>query len=105
MTDGAPAAPEASLIAFRDLGGPHSDMEGRPHDMGFFHLLADARDSRGEIALIGRNLFGEGQQRPPIEDVIMFSEGLVAALERRGRGRQAPPAGSAAGRDGAAPCP
>lgn len=53
--------------------------------MGRFHLLADARDSKGEIALIGRNLFGEGRQRPRIEDAIIFSEGLVAAPERRGK--------------------
>ncbi len=86
MTDSAPPT-EASRIAFSDLGGPHSDMEDRPHDMGFFHLLADARDSKGEIALIGRNLFGTGRQSPRIEDVIIFSEGLVAALERRRKGQ------------------
>ena len=83
VTDDAPAP---SMIAFRDLDGPHPDMRDRPRDLGFCHLLTDARDSKGEIALIGKNVFRAGQGRPRIDEVIIFSEGLAVGLERRIRG-------------------
>lgn len=83
MTDETPGP---SMIAFRDLDKPHPDMKDRPRDLGFCHLLTDAKDSKGEISLIGKSVFGAGQSRPHIEDVIIFSEGLAAGLERRRRG-------------------
>lgn len=79
-------APSRSLIAFRGLDGPHPDMAGRPRDLGFCHLLTDARDSKGDISLVGRNVFGAGEEGPRAEKIIIFSEGLAAEMERR-RGR------------------
>ena len=76
-------APAPAMIAFRDLDVMHSDMEDRPRDLGFFHLLADARDSKGEISLIGKNVFRAEQKSPSIDKVIIFSEGLAVELERR----------------------
>ena len=76
----------AAMIAFHGLDGPHPDMEDRPRDLGFWHLLTDAKESGGEITLIDKNVFRAGQSRPHIEEVFIFSEGLVAGLERRRKG-------------------
>ena len=78
----AGGAPARSTIEVRDLDDPHPDMNNRLRDLGFCHLLVDARDSGGEISLIGRNVFREGQDRPRIDEFAVFSEGLAAELER-----------------------
>lgn len=69
-------------IAFRDLDDPHRDMDKRLRDLGFCHLLVDARDSGGEVSLIGRNLFRAEEERPHIDEILVFSEGLAAELNR-----------------------
>ena len=80
-------APSRSPIVIRGLDGPHPDMAGRPRDLGFCHLLADARDSKGDISLVGRNAFGAWEESPRAERIIIFSEGLAEELERRLGGR------------------
>lgn len=82
VAEGAQAP--SCTIAFRGLDGPHRDMNKRLRDLGFCHLLVDARDSGGEIALIGRNVFRTGEERPHIDEILVFSEGLAAELNRRG---------------------
>ena len=82
-SDGVAAAAPPSRIAFRDLDGPHPDMEGRPRDLGFCHLLVDARDSKGEISLVGKNVFGTGEEAPHVEEIVIFSGGLAVEMERR----------------------
>ena len=84
--NGMTAGVEATTIAFRDLDGSYPDMKDRPRDRGFWHLLTDAKESKGEIAPIGKNVFRAGQSRPCIEKVFIFSEGLAVGLERQRRG-------------------
>ena len=78
----AAGAPDGRTIAVRDLDNPHPDMNNRLRDLGFCHLLVDARDSGGEISLIGRNVFRAEQDAPRIDEILVFSEGLAAELER-----------------------
>lgn len=78
----AGGALDGRTIAVRDLDNPHPDMNSRLRDLGFCHLLVDARDSGGEISLIGRNVFRAEQDAPRIDEILVFSEGLAAELER-----------------------
>ena len=48
------------------------DLESRLHDMGFCHLLDDAREAGDEIELIGKNIFRAGQGRPAVDEILKF---------------------------------
>ena len=78
----AGGSPARHTIVVRDLDNPHPDMNNKLRDLGFCHLLADAKDSGDEIYLIGRNVFRAEQESPRIDEIIVFSEGLAASLAR-----------------------
>ena len=69
-------------IAFVNLGRQHPDMERRMRDMGFCHLLMDAKESGGEVSLIGRDLFRVGEERPLVDEIHMSDGDIPMALLR-----------------------
>ena len=61
-----------------------SDMDRRPYDQGFYHMLLDSREGNEKIALVGRDVFRKGQRRPPVDEITVDDTELLVRLHRRG---------------------
>ena len=68
---GDAGADVADRITFVNLESPHPDMERRLRDAGFCDLLMDAKESGGEVSLIGRDVFRVEEQRPYVDEIHM----------------------------------
>lgn len=55
-----------------ERGARCPDLEVRQHDIGFCHLLDDAREAGGKIELIGKNIFRAGQRHPDVDEILKF---------------------------------
>ena len=75
---GRTAAPAITFHA----GDLHRDMMYRLSDVGVCHLLEDARDGGGDLALVGKNIFRKDEKRPHIDEIIVPNAGLVEGLTR-----------------------
>lgn len=71
-------------IKFLGLNRPHPDMARRIRELGFCHLLIDARESKGEISLIGRDIFRAEERRPLVDEIHMSDGDVPAELVRGG---------------------
>lgn len=85
VDDTVSVASASDEIKFINLGRPRPDMERRTREMGFYHLLIDAKESGGEVSLIGRDVFRTGERRPFVDEIHM-SDGDVPADLVRGDG-------------------
>lgn len=77
---GGADAGSADRITFVDLDSPHPDMERRMRETGFCHLLVDARESGGEISLIGRDIFRKEELRPFVDELHMTDGDIPVEL-------------------------
>ena len=73
---------DTPAITFHGGGDLHRDMMYRLSDVGVCHLLEDARDGGGDLALVGKNIFRKGEKRPHIDEIIVPNTGLVEGLTR-----------------------
>lgn len=60
------------------------DMDRRPCDQGFYHMLLDSKVGNEKIALVGRDVFRAGQRRPPVDEITVDDTELLVRLLRRG---------------------
>lgn len=80
--DGGADAGSIDRITFVNLDSPHPDMERRMRETGFCHLLVDARESGGEISLIGRDIFRKEVLRPFVDELHMTDGHIPVELLR-----------------------
>ena len=59
-------------------------MERRMRETGFCHLLMDARESGGEISLIGRDIFRVEERRPYVDEIHMSDGDIPVELVQEG---------------------
>ena len=60
------------------------DMDRRPYDQGFYHMLVDSRESGERIALVGRDVFRPHQKHPHVDEITVDDTALLVRLLRRG---------------------
>lgn len=80
LADGGTDTDATARITFVNLGRPHPDMERRIREMGFCHLLIDAKESGGEVSLIGRDVFRVEEKRPFVDEIHMSDGDVPMAL-------------------------
>ena len=60
------------------------DMDRRPYDLGFYHMLVDSREGNEKIALVGRDVFRTHQRRPSVDEITVDDTELLVRLLGRG---------------------
>lgn len=60
------------------------DMDRRPYDQGFYHMLVDSKESSEMIALVGRDIFRPHQKHPHVDEITVDNTELLVRLLRRG---------------------
>ena len=60
------------------------DMDRRPYDQGFYHMLVDSKEGNEKIVLMGRDVFRAHQRHPSVDEITVDdTELLVRLLSRR----------------------
>ena len=59
------------------------DMDRRPYDQGFYHMLVDSKESNEKIALVGRDVFRPHQRHPHVDEITVDDTELLVRLLRR----------------------
>ena len=88
---GGPAAPEAPAVRpaygdpadcapFVEVTVLPDDMDVRPYDKGFYHMLLDSRMAGEKIVVVGRDIFRPGQRRPHIDEITVSDAALLVRL-------------------------
>ena len=72
---------ECDLAAF--VPRVPGDMDQRPYDQGFYHMLVDSKEGGEKIALVGRDLFRPHQRRPHVDEITVDDAELLVRLLRR----------------------
>ena len=88
----APAAPQGEC-AYGEPGGCESfvevpalpdDMDRRPYDKGFYHMLLDSKEAGEKIAVVRRDMFRPDQRRPHIDEITVDDTALLVRLIQGG---------------------
>ena len=56
------------------------DMDRRPYDKGFYHMLLDSKEAGEKIAVVGRDMFRPDQRRPHIDEITVDDTALLVRL-------------------------
>ena len=88
----APAAPQgkcaygepAGCESFVEIPALPDDMDRRPHDKGFYHMLLDSKEAGEKIAVVGRDMFRPDQRRPHIDEITVDDTALLVRLIQGG---------------------
>ena len=60
------------------------DMDRRPYDKGFYHMLLDSKEAGEKIVVVGRDIFRQNQKRPPVDEITVDDTALLVRLIQRG---------------------
>ena len=88
----APAAQEgkcaygepADCESFVEVSALPDDMDRRPYDKGFYHMLLDSKEAGEKIAVVGRDIFRPEQRRPHIDEIAVDDTALLVRLIQGG---------------------
>ena len=88
---GAPA-PEAECAygesadceSFVEVPALPDDMDLRPYDKGFYHMLLDSKTAGEKIVVVGRDIFRPDQRRPHIDEITVDDTALLVRLIQGG---------------------
>ena len=60
------------------------DMDRRPYDKGFYHMLLDSKEAGEKIVMVGRDIFRQYQSRPYIDEITVDDTALMVQLIQKG---------------------
>lgn len=92
---GGPAAPAAPAVrpaygepadcgSFVEVTVLPDDMDLRPYDQGFYHMLLDSKMAGEKIVVIGRDIFRPDQRRPYLDEITVGDTALLVRLIQGG---------------------
>ena len=81
---GMPYGSPSECESFVEVPALPDDIDRRPYDKGFYHMLLDSKEAGEKLVMVGRDLFRPGQSRPHVDEIAVDDTALVVRLIRRG---------------------
>ena len=74
----------ADCESFVEVSALPDDMDRRPYDKGFYHMLLDSKEAGEKITVVGRDIFRPEQRRPHIDEITVDDTALLVRLIQGG---------------------
>lgn len=81
---GGPYGLPSGCESFVEVPDLPDDMDRRPYDKGFYHMLLDSKEAGERLVMVGRDIFRPHQRRPCIDEITVDDTALVVRLIQKG---------------------